>query len=283
MKLYRIRNWGHFETNRTRVLKNLSWVPIPNDLASDGYTDLMEHQNGIGYFGVFIVCVEVASKCEPRGDLIRRDGTPHDLKSLSRITRIPLEWLKDAFVHLLRVKWVEEVDGDVVPAPRCHDGAGLWHDGAAKTSTKERKKGMKEGKEKNHHHRVMMEEWFKLHLARYGIKPTVTGAATRTIKLLAGMPDGTRVLKAYYADDDDFIIRHAHSLQLLPARLDGYRASLAPHTKDISESEAADVIAAIKQKGSNGRQTNRSPDAGPAGEKLDEAQPDRSGDGTPVR
>lgn len=246
-KLYRIRNWSHFETNRTRILQTLNWVPIPNDLASDGYTDLMEHENGIGYFGVFIVCVELSSKCNPRGTLLRRDGTPHDLQSLSRITRIPLQWLKDAFVQLLRVGWLEEVESATQVAFEWHSGAG----GTSPNGKKGRngKKGMKEGSGGNHQR--LMELWHQLHHRDYHAKPTVTGASAKVIKFLAGLPDGAKVLKTYFADKDDYLVKTAHSLQLLPARVDRYRASLAPTHPDISEKDAADVIAAIKQKGSH--------------------------------
>lgn len=250
--MFVIHNWDKFETNRTRALKNLSWVPVPNDLSSDGYTELMEHEDGASYFGVFIACVEVASKCHPRGTLVRRDGTPHDFHSLSRLTRIPAAKINEGFSALLNVGWIEyHEDGAVVQ----HRSAGIRHPSAGKTSTKERKKGMngkkgKKGKKTpdDSRHRQLFDLWFKLHEARYHHKPTVSGASPKVIKLLAGIPDGDRILRAWYADDDQFIVKNGHSLQLLPARIDGVRASLGPAPSDISEDEAAKLVAEINER-----------------------------------
>lgn len=89
MNLYAIRDWDTiYENNRTRELKTLAWVPIPNNHDSDGYTLLLSHKNGAALFGAWIACVQVASRCDPRGTLLRRSGIPHDAASLSRITRI---------------------------------------------------------------------------------------------------------------------------------------------------------------------------------------------------
>ena len=44
MTTYRIRDWQrHFENNRTRELKVMAWVPVPNKMDGDGYTELVTH------------------------------------------------------------------------------------------------------------------------------------------------------------------------------------------------------------------------------------------------
>ena len=124
MLLYSIANWNTlYENNRTRELKQLTWVPVPNNHDGDGYTLLVDRSEGAALFGGWIACVQVASKCDPRGTLLRRGGKPHDPDSLSRITRIPKTVFQKLLViaveelHWLIVKQVTEApqDGAVIP------------------------------------------------------------------------------------------------------------------------------------------------------------------------
>jgi hypothetical protein len=40
--LYRIVDWDElFENSRTRQMKKMTWVPLPNKHDGDGYTELM--------------------------------------------------------------------------------------------------------------------------------------------------------------------------------------------------------------------------------------------------
>lgn len=113
MKLYRITNWNeNFENNRTRDLKRLDWVPIPNRMDNDGYTELLNHPNGPAHFGVWIACVEVASRCDPRGTLLRRGNLPHDFDSLARFTRIPAALIYEAVRRLVGINWIQVQDVD---------------------------------------------------------------------------------------------------------------------------------------------------------------------------
>lgn len=90
MNLYQIRDWDRtYENNRTRELKQLAWVPIPNKQDGDGYTAIMSLENGPAIFGAWIACVQIASRCDPRGTLVRDGGKPHDSHSLARMSRMP--------------------------------------------------------------------------------------------------------------------------------------------------------------------------------------------------
>src|ERR1700761_5016602 len=92
MKLYKIRDWNEkYENNRTRELKKLDWLPIPNKQDGDGYTLVMEQPDGAAIFGAFIACAQIASRCDPRGTLLRDCKKPHDSASLSRMSRFPAE------------------------------------------------------------------------------------------------------------------------------------------------------------------------------------------------
>lgn len=126
MKVYRIRDWDrHFENNRTRELKNLSWVPVPNKQDGDGYTEIMSHKNGAAHFGCWHAILQVASKCDPRGTLLRDGARAHDFTSLSRITRIPESILIEAVERLLTIGWVEIYDNPALGCDKTAEGCGL--------------------------------------------------------------------------------------------------------------------------------------------------------------
>lgn len=95
-KVYIIKNWSKlYENNRSRELKKANWVPIPNKLDGDGYTLIMDQKNGPALFGSWMAIVLLASKCDPRGTLMRGCDLPHDYRSISRITRIPKKLIED--------------------------------------------------------------------------------------------------------------------------------------------------------------------------------------------
>lgn len=123
--LYRIKEWDeHFENNRTRELKHMDWVPLPNKHDGDGYTELLSHPDGAAHFGAWVAIVQVASKCKPRGTLVRsipQEGAgipqapaeggrtplrPHDSTSLSRITRIPAKVFDAVIPRLIQIGWL---------------------------------------------------------------------------------------------------------------------------------------------------------------------------------
>lgn len=112
-KAYRIKNWDSlYENNRTRELKKLDWFPMPNKQDGDGYTLIMELENGAAIFGAWVACAQIASRCDPRGTLLRDGKKPHDSCSLSRMSRIS----KDIIEAMLKavsnsdVNWLEIID-----------------------------------------------------------------------------------------------------------------------------------------------------------------------------
>lgn len=119
---YRIRDWAnHFENNRTRELKELRFVIMPNKQDGDGYTELLDHANGAAHYGAWCSLVQVASKgqhpaggcgipagcCECRGILLRDGARPHDPASLSRLTRIPAAIFQEVLPRLVTIGWLE--------------------------------------------------------------------------------------------------------------------------------------------------------------------------------
>lgn len=271
---YVIRNWEkHFENNRTRELKRLDWVPIPNSMDGDGYTELVDHANGAAHFGVWIALVEVASRCDPRGTLSRDGATgvkPHDFGSLSRITRLPEDILRQAIPRLLSIGWLELqviTTNDVVKTSQ--DDATIPHDVAAKSQDvalngmewngmenippraadapepNKPKTSPKPRKEPTGIHaefiRVFCSQWE----AKYGIAyPFSGGKDADHIRCLRKhlAEDAARfaqVVKAYLADAEKFVVDDRHSLGLLLSRLRRYIVSAAPSVRKGSYATGA--------------------------------------------
>lgn len=145
--MWRIVNWNeHFENNRSREVKDCKWVAMPNSHDGAGYTELLEHKNGPAHFGAWCAIVQVASKSKPRGELRRGGRQLHDVKSLSRITRIPPSILEEAIPRMIRLGWLEEITEGV----EAEQDAGGRQEGATKSQDPalNGREGM-EGKEGN--------------------------------------------------------------------------------------------------------------------------------------
>lgn len=121
----KITDWDKlYENHRTRALKRMEWVLVRNKMDGDGYTELIQHPDGATHFGVWCALLLLASKCKPRGTFIRSTGAPHDLESLTRLTRIPAEQLSGGIIRLLKIGWLEASGGN--PAEPGADPALIW-------------------------------------------------------------------------------------------------------------------------------------------------------------
>jgi hypothetical protein len=165
---YRIKDWNdHFENNRTRDLKHIDWVPIPNKMDDLGYVRLVTHKHGAAHLGAWLAMVEIASRCKPRGTF------PHEgadfPQALADISRLPAVVFSEVIPRLLDLQWIEEVTE--IPhegAGKPQDGAEIPQDGAPRASRVEGK-----GREGNTQPRVRaadlnsqisgrFEDWFML-------------------------------------------------------------------------------------------------------------------------
>ena len=113
MKVLRVKDWDqNFENNRTRDLKQMKWVPIPNKHDGDGYNTIIDMPDGCALFGAWTAILQVASRCDMRGTLLRGTGTQHTAASISRMTRMPIDIIQRAIEVCLSadVQWLEEID-----------------------------------------------------------------------------------------------------------------------------------------------------------------------------
>lgn len=132
MKIYKIRNWNElYENNRSRtVISDLRWVKIPNRFDGEHFSAIMTHKDGAVIFASWVLLVQVASRCQPRGSLLRDNKTPHNPLSLSLKTRAPAKWFETALDYLEKhtdwleieelAEWCQEADSQV--AGGCQDG-----------------------------------------------------------------------------------------------------------------------------------------------------------------
>lgn len=150
--LYRIKNWEElYENNRSRKVKDLQWVPTPNRHDGDGFIHIMSLPDASEVYAGWMLILQVASRCHPRGTLVRGNGTPHTAASLAAKTRGRVEWfekaltaLRDEEVGWLECDGIQQKNGKAHPhvttvSPSCHPSA-------SEVTKKERKK---EGKERN--------------------------------------------------------------------------------------------------------------------------------------
>jgi hypothetical protein len=102
----KIRDWDtHFEADRSRQWKKLSWVPVPNKQGL-GYKKIMHQQNGAEIFGCWNSLVQQASLCSPRGDLSK-----YSIEDLSTNTMIPLNILTKSITFIIQtLDWIEVIE-----------------------------------------------------------------------------------------------------------------------------------------------------------------------------
>ena len=116
--MLKIKNWDQYENNRTRNMADMRWVPVPNRFDGDQITEVIEE--GAAIYGAWVAVLLVASRCKPRGELIRENGEPHNAKTLARRTRLPQKDFDRAIPILISAGLIE----------RCTNTAGSRQEGA---------------------------------------------------------------------------------------------------------------------------------------------------------
>ena len=137
---YRIRDWNViFENNRTRELKRMEWVPVPNKMDGSGYRELIDHENGAAHLGAWYAILEISSRQAkelrgtiPQESAAQRGDIPQDdaatCRCLARISGLPAKIFMEVLPRLLLIGWLEEVqtvrnlrDRKIThnPAPSC--------------------------------------------------------------------------------------------------------------------------------------------------------------------
>jgi len=125
MKLYTIRDWSTiYENNRSRVIRDLRWVPLPNRMDGENFCAIMNHPRGAEIFSAFVLMVEIASTCSPRGTLIRGNGIPHTAHTLANRCRCRVAWFEIG-LHFLENETDWLVVTDITPERHPPDVANV--------------------------------------------------------------------------------------------------------------------------------------------------------------
>lgn len=121
MKLYTIKNWDKlYENSRSRVVENLSWVPVPNKHDGENFSSIMLHRDGAKIFSGWILILQIASKCKERGILMRDNGQPHTPETMAIKSRAPREWFELALAYLCEnTDWMEVLEVACQPPVIC--------------------------------------------------------------------------------------------------------------------------------------------------------------------
>ena len=112
MKIYTIRDWDErYENNRSRTVRDLQWVPTPNRHDGEGFLFVMAQDNAAEVYTAWMLMLQVASRCQPRGSLVRSNGTPHTPTSLAMKSRGKREWFEVALELLSGddIGWIIEL------------------------------------------------------------------------------------------------------------------------------------------------------------------------------
>jgi len=90
---YSITGWNeHFENAASRKYKDTRWVPLPNRFDGERITSLI-CDGGTAVYGAWCGVVLIASRCCPRGLLVKKNGQPHNAKSLARMTKLEEKYI----------------------------------------------------------------------------------------------------------------------------------------------------------------------------------------------
>jgi hypothetical protein len=96
---YEITGWDeHYENAASRKVESARWCPIPNRFDGDRISELIG-EGGDGVYGAWCALLLLASRCTPRGVLLRSNGKPYTPASLQRVTGIS----KESFTEMLKL------------------------------------------------------------------------------------------------------------------------------------------------------------------------------------
>ena len=106
--MYKIIDWDvHFENSQSRRYSNVKWVAMPNKRGF-GYTKILKQPNGEAIFGCWCAIVELASTCNPRGEL-QSNGVEYSIEDISDLTGYTKKTIQDTLNLCCNVlKWIKD-------------------------------------------------------------------------------------------------------------------------------------------------------------------------------
>lgn len=108
---YRVCRWDEeYENAQSRPLRFLRWLPAPIRIGTSDYAELLDHKDGLAFYGLWRSLTELAAQCQPRGSLLKEGGYPHTQKSIALTLRCSIEILQESIKMFLHLGWLEELN-----------------------------------------------------------------------------------------------------------------------------------------------------------------------------
>lgn len=127
MNVYKIRDWSLlFETCETRKLAHLRWVPVPNKHDGKSFRRIASMKNACEIFTAWMLILQIASKCVPRGTLIDGDK-PIEPEDMAIMTGFPEKIFSEALTVLSngKIDWLHPVNPGEHPGKQEDSGVKL--------------------------------------------------------------------------------------------------------------------------------------------------------------
>jgi hypothetical protein len=108
--IYKIKDWSaNYEKAQSRKCKRTYWIAIPNQWDGKRYRRIMAHPKQAEIYAAWILMVQIASRCEPRGSLVD-DGIGLDAEDMADSTGLNRESFELAIEVLCqpRIGWLEK-------------------------------------------------------------------------------------------------------------------------------------------------------------------------------
>jgi len=110
-KIYAVSKWREtFETSDSRRYKELSWVSVPNNMASNGYVEMISHfgrDEAPSIYGAWIALVLIASRCPARGVLCTSSAVGLSVDRLSFLSHFSSSVFEKLLPWAESVGWLE--------------------------------------------------------------------------------------------------------------------------------------------------------------------------------
>jgi hypothetical protein len=119
-KIYAVAKWREtFETSDSRKHKALCWVSVPNNMASNGYVEMISHfgrEEAPAIYGAWIALVLIASKCPARGVLCTSSAVGLSVDRLSFLSHFGSSVFQKLLPWAESVGWLEVLSFDQAKA-----------------------------------------------------------------------------------------------------------------------------------------------------------------------
>ena len=109
--VYRVKDWdANFEKAQSRKCVRTHWVALSNKWDGKRYRRVMKHERQAEIFAAWVLIVQIASRCEPRG-VLQDDEGGLDAEDMADCTGLSVEAFELALEVLCqpRIGWLERV------------------------------------------------------------------------------------------------------------------------------------------------------------------------------